>query len=146
MNLKDTINQLSYASLVRYKDLLTEIDNVIGQLNITPAPVTLKEKIYIIQNSITEIPKCKMCENRVTFNKFKLIFNTYCSPKCSNADGAVRDKAKQTFIKRYGVDNPQKSKLIKEKTKQTCLQKYGVDNVFKTQAIQQQITKKHVDR
>lgn len=36
------------------------------------------------------------------------------------------EKTKQTCLKKYGVDNPQKSIVIKEKMKQTCLEKYGV--------------------
>lgn len=37
-------------------------------------------------------------------------------------------KIKNTWIKNYGVDHPQKSKIIKEKIKETCLKKYGVIN------------------
>ena len=38
------------------------------------------------------------------------------------------EKCKETWIKNYGVDNPQKSKIIKNKTKQTCMERYGVEN------------------
>ena len=146
MNLKDRLSKLSYASLVRYKDLIQEIDEFIGQLNLQPTPLTLKEKVYIIENSITTIPVCKMCDNKVTFNKFRLKYNTYCSPGCSNADPQVRDKSKQTCIRKYGVDNPQKCLHVKEKSKKTCMEKYGVDNVFKTAGILQEISKKHTER
>ena len=37
----------------------------------------------------------------------------------------LNEKRKQTYLERYGVNNPQKSKEIQEKTKQTCLKKYG---------------------
>ena len=36
-------------------------------------------------------------------------------------------KAQKTCLKRYGVDNPMKSKKILEKSKQTCLKRYGVE-------------------
>lgn len=37
-------------------------------------------------------------------------------------------KAKSTFIRKYGVDNPSKVPAIKDKSKQTCISRYGVDN------------------
>lgn len=36
-----------------------------------------------------------------------------------------KEKAKQTMIAKYGVDNPMKNKEIQDKSKQTCLERYG---------------------
>lgn len=77
----------------------------------------------------------------------------YCSRKCSKEAGtwknldidfeAAREKAKQTCLERYGVDNPMKLDQFKEKVKhydvgaarekakQTFLARYGVDNPMK---------------
>jgi hypothetical protein len=44
-----------------------------------------------------------------------------------------KDKCKQTWISRYGVDNPLKNAEISKKAKDTLISKYGVDNVFKLQ-------------
>lgn len=35
------------------------------------------------------------------------------------------EKAKQTFLERYGVDNPMKNEEFLEQSKKTCLEKYG---------------------
>jgi hypothetical protein len=42
-------------------------------------------------------------------------------------------KRKETCIKKYGVDNPFKSKEIQEKIKQTNLEKYGVEYSFQSE-------------
>ena len=54
----------------------------------------------------------------------------------------VRDKAAQTNIEKYGVDNPFKSKEIREKIAKTNIERYGVDNPFKSQKFQELCRKK----
>ena len=50
-------------------------------------------------------------------------------------------KARQTFLKKYGVDSPMKTQEIKDKLKQAFLAKYGVDNPTKVVAIKEKIAK-----
>ena len=42
---------------------------------------------------------------------------------------------KQTFLKKYGVDNPRKLKSIKNKINNTIKEKYGVDNISQSEEI-----------
>jgi very-short-patch-repair endonuclease len=51
-------------------------------------------------------------------------------------------KAKQTFIKKYGVDNPQKCKRVRDKTKKTNKKRYGAEYPWQAGSIQQ---KKRID-
>lgn len=44
----------------------------------------------------------------------------------------IKNKMKNIFISKYGVDNPFKSNIIKEKIKQTNISKFGVECYFKT--------------
>lgn len=46
-----------------------------------------------------------------------------CSQKCS------KQKAINSNIEKYGVDNPSKSQLVKDKIKNTFQDRYGVDNI-----------------
>ena len=39
----------------------------------------------------------------------------------------IQNKCKETWIRKYEVDNPMKSEFIREKGKQTCFEKYGVE-------------------
>ena len=43
------------------------------------------------------------------------------------------NKAKQTCLEKYGVDNYTKTEEYKIKSKQTCIERYGVDNYTKTE-------------
>ncbi len=48
----------------------------------------------------------------------------------------VRDKAKNTIIKKYGVDNVSKSDIIKQKKVETCLNNYGVKYPMQSNIVQ----------
>jgi hypothetical protein len=51
---------------------------------------------------------------------------------------AVADKRKkQTFLKNYGVENPQQSSEIREKSRKTNLERYGVENPFQSEACRE---------
>lgn len=52
-------------------------------------------------------------------------------------------QTKQNWLKKYGVDNPQKDKQVKQKTQQTNLEKYGNTCAMQNVDIQQQIRKKN---
>jgi len=62
-------------------------------------------------------------------------YHKYCSVICATNSKETREKTRQTYLKRYGVDNPSKSKTIQDKFKKTCLKKYGVDNPMKNKDI-----------
>lgn len=51
------------------------------------------------------------------------------------------EKAKKTFLDKYGVDNPSKHQVIRKKITATCLKKYGVDNPSKHKDISKKISK-----
>lgn len=87
-----------------------------------------QESYYRIINHIDIRPKCKMCGGYVHFKNYKVGFNTYCSNKCKCNDIDWKNKRIETYINKYGVDNPNKSKEVRDKLKQTCLERYGVEN------------------
>ena len=43
------------------------------------------------------------------------------------------EKRKETWLEKYGVDNPLKSADVQERSKQTCHEKYGVEHYFQTE-------------
>jgi hypothetical protein len=82
---------------------------------------TSKEKINIIKNGFN----CKSCSAKKNFN-----------PEIRNYKGKTSKedrvkKFKETCLKKYGVDNPQKNEAIKKKTKQTNLERYGTTSLLK---------------
>lgn len=113
-----------------------------------------KETLYRILLGIEERPICKMCGKPVRFdashrwhrNRNGWPFMRYCSPKCQASDPEIKDKHIQTYIEKYGVDNPVKNKEVKEKIKQTNLDRYGVENVYQSKDIQDKIKKTNLER
>jgi hypothetical protein len=90
---------------------------------------TFVERIYCFVNLIKDRPKCRHCDNHVTFMKVNGYgdgnergYHTYCSQRCSMLD-------METLI---GVPNFSQLDSVKEKKKETFMKNYGVDNYAKT--------------
>jgi phage FluMu protein Com len=108
-------------------------------------------KLYCYHNNITSLPICPICQtNTLVYKNFSIGFTKYCSIPCAaRAPEKIKNsintkikkhgegfqklaaaKAKQTWIKKYGTDNPNKCKSVREKMKNTNLKKYGVEWTF----------------
>jgi len=115
-----------------------------------------KYQKYLKNNEIID-KICKECGIR--FQQIRK-GNGVCSPECvekqrvkkiaatkelrfGSASFNNREKAKETCIEKYGVDNPMQDSSIKEKAKETCIEKYGVDNASKDPKIIEKIAESH---
>ena len=123
-------------------------------VNRYPDSTSYKETLYRILLGIEERPVCKTCGKPVNFeashrwhrNRNGWPFMRYCSAKCQANDPEIKDKHIQTYLDKYGVDNPAKNKEVKEKIRQTNLDKYGVENVYQSKVIQDRIKKTNLER
>ncbi len=116
---------------------------------------SLVEILFCIKNDIFDIPLCPTCGKLITFKKG---YAKHCSLSCAHKDPVViqkindtyeklgeeykekiKQKYKETCLKRYGVESPLQSKEIKEKSKQTCLKKYGVEYTLQDKNIRKRI-------
>ena len=108
---------------------------------------SINETLIRIYNGYEIHPLCPICGKPLELNRTK--WRKYCSQSCKSKDFAnklykesgvrstlqlseIKIKIKETLNNHYGVDNPQKSKIIQEKTKQTNLKKYGVTTYSQT--------------
>lgn len=88
---------------------------------------------------INGICKTENCNN--TFTKgFRALLNPngYCSD-CAKIVG--KEKAKQTNLKKYGVEFTTQSKEVQEKIKKSCLKKYGVEHISHCKEIKEKTKK-----
>lgn len=108
---------------IRNKDKYPNITNYI--INRYKDSKTFRESLDRMKFGIEERPVCKHCGNNVKYKGLG-IYQTYCCRKCSWID--TEEKRKETWLEKYGFDNPAKSEEVKEKGRQTCLNKYGVTN------------------
>ena len=57
----------------------------------------------------------------------------------ANQSDLIKEKSKQAFIKKYGVENPFSLDIIKNKRKQTCLNLYGVEYAPQAEIVKEKI-------
>lgn len=80
---------------------------------------SLAEKIWYLINEPKNIQLC-ICGEHLSFIGFKNGYRKSCGKK-----ECYVESRKKTSLKRYGVDNPKKSKKIKLKEQQKILEKWG---------------------
>lgn len=98
--------------------------------------------------------KCSYCGKEVKFKSISKGYVSHCNTTCGTLDVKVKEKYKQTMLKKYGVEHNfnipidgsmracDKTKIKKygtlfskeqiEKSKQTMLKRYGVEHNFNT--------------
>lgn len=97
-----------------------------------PENSKLTRRAYHVLNDLVYIPKCKTCENEVSYSHRTESWGylDHCSIKCSVNDPDVIEKKINTTTKVWGADNISKTKYFKEKFKEVMLDRYGVTHNF----------------
>ena len=100
----------------------------------------LKQIQWHIDNDIDMLILCEHpdCEHPVNWNTHKKKYRRFCSSKCAHNSPAVKEKTKNTCLKKYGTSSNLNSPACMAQRKKTCLKKYGVDNFSKTQEFKDQ--------
>lgn len=126
--------QATILKIKNIADILKEIE----QYWKFPENASLSEKVYYYLHE--ENPYCD--------HNIKKKFYSYkkgYSPigyKCESCKKVVKNKIKETFMKKYGVSSPLKNEKIKEKVKETNRKKYGAENPFSSEEIKKKIKEK----
>ena len=105
---------------------------------------------YLFRNRMTSPPECENpdCNNIASFHRSKFV--SYCSYTCSgkiiNNKQDKKDKIKNIYMERYGVENPMHLKEVKDKFKQTNLERYGVENPMHSEEVKDKIKQTNLER
>lgn len=120
----------------------TKLDQLLG---IVYWADNYKEAMYCFLNNIQTISQCENCGGQTKFcgaPKYGY-YNRFCnSNECISARSKLnstpeaQEKAKLTYLNKYGVDNPMKLKEIIDKRDQTYIDRYGC-HPFKGEARKQ---------
>lgn len=140
-----TLLRNKYPNIIQNMKEITEIDTD-----------NVSKLIWHLING-NDIPKCPICGKELEFKNYGEGYKKACSKKCSDilrGSGSrgkklseeTKEKIKKTNIKRYGVDNPFKSKEIKERIKQTNLNKYGFEYAAQSKEIKKKIVQTNFER
>ena len=97
---------------------------------------------YLTRDSNIEF-NCMNC-NEITCKNFRCIVNLG-GPYCENCTKFFRnEKVKDTYQKRYQVDNISKLESIKEKKKETTLKNHGVQHTFQSYELREKSRKTNI--
>ena len=106
---------------------------------------TFPEQLY---NYIYKSPQhiCPVCGKDTPFRTITYGYSEFCSVECSYKGESRVNKAKQTCLKKYGVENPSQSDEIKKKKEETCLKNYGVTNSLKSEKVRDALKNTMLER
>ena len=108
---------------------IIELTNFLDISNSKLKRIKITERLYYILNNLHTRVLCKECLiKNVSFNTLKNGYSLYCSNNCVGKSETIKSKRVKTFLKNYGVRNPQQCKRINNKNVNTCLARYGVRN------------------
>ncbi len=104
------------------------------------------EAVYLILHGIDSVPLCE-CGRRKRFLNLQNGYAETCGNRhCFYFQQVQHEKAKKTWMEKYGVDNPRKAEEIQKKIYLTCLRKYGVDVPAKSGKIKEKIKQTCIER
>ena len=147
MNDNDIINYLSSRKQIKWKTLDKNIKEYLLNRYTDNYSLleknTLKESYYRIFNNIEKCPICPICGN-----KCKFLYFDY-SKTCGNHKCLAKEcqkRREQTNFEKYGYYGNFGNKFTQNKAKQTIISKYNVDNVFKLKEIRKKLEKTKLEK
>ena len=90
---------------------------------------------------INDVGLCRVCNSPTKFLGVNKGYSKHCSYKCSNSNKETQNKKKESYLNKYGVDNPSKSNEIKQKKRETNIKTCGVDCNLKLESVKDAIKK-----
>lgn len=125
--MSDMIFIKNYDDYINYKQLRPKVNYIYKKIRFICSNCH-KEKIQTFK-SLTEQLICKNC-------------------KCSIAQSSIitKEKKKQTYLNKYGIENPSQFSLFREKYKQTCLTRYGVEHPSQTNNFKENFKQTCLDK
>lgn len=122
--------------LKRHPEIISDLEDFIIKF---PCFKKITEVLAWLYTGL-KIKKCVVCGNRIDYNKGKREESLFCSMKCrksTEGNGIWKEKQLASLEKKYGkgITNVFQQEDIKEKIKQTNLKKYGVEYIGQSEAM-----------
>lgn len=112
-----------------------------------PIDCSFNQRCYNLLNNLQEIPFCTICnKNRCKYSSFSGWYRETCSKECYKQYCKPKFENIKRFLEIKGVKNSMDLKEVKDKLKETNLKKYWVDNVFKSTEFQEKRKKTLIKR
>ena len=137
----DKINNNNKRIVDNHPDLLDRI--IAHTCFLIGENITLKERLYVIQQKISHQPVCKECNRAVRIKADKRAYPNFCSVKCSRNNIETKKQFENTNVERYGTSHPCSSEEIKFKIKTTKNNQTPEQKAEATKKRQQTVLKKY---
>ena len=102
-----------------------------------PQNLRFSEKLYWYFHNITSHPICKECGKPTSYINFTKGYHDFCCISCGKRNKESIEKRRQTCLKKYGVENPNRSDVVKKKIEQTMFERYGVKHALQSKELLQ---------
>lgn len=123
--------------------------------------ITDKEKFYL-EFLGNEKKACEVCKGPTKFVSLSVGYKKFCSIKCvfenekmkNLKDGytnvfqrpEIKEKMKQTNIKKYGCENPSQSEVIKRKKEETTFSHFGVYSPSQSKIVREKAKNTYIEK
>jgi hypothetical protein len=107
---------------------------------------SLRERVYCIENNITEVPKCLECNNKTKWLVGSRYYAEYCGQSCSVKSQKTQDAIRETCLKHFGVTHQSKSSSIILLKKENYFKKTGYYHQWQNPEILKVITETNLKR
>jgi very-short-patch-repair endonuclease len=97
-----------------------------------PTPEEYYKK-YI--NTSKDSGVCPTCGNSTAFINLDKGYRIYCSVKCCSSSPEIKEKKRETCLKKYGETTNLKTEDTKEKIKKTSLERYGTEHPAQSDVV-----------
>lgn len=102
--------------------------------------------VSLSKDLIEYIPaKCPVCGKLFTLKQARIGAKN-CSEKCRSANPVTKEKTRQTYQKKYGVNAPSQVKEIRAKMAATLMKNYGAASPFASEEIRNRAKKTLIER
>lgn len=139
--LKDYISKYRKAKLQDLEKyfVIQEVKDILSKYNLTKS-----ELRYRLHKNIPldKVFTCKQCGKQIKFsdtNGYRKFCCIGCANTYKNKSKDFKDKVKQSYLEKYGVETNLQLEVNKQKSKQTCLKRYGASSYMKSEDYRLQI-------
>ena len=104
------------------------IDIIVNSIKNNINNLSFKEKLFFYLKDFLKYEsegKCLNCNNKTIFSSWYSGYRRFCCYKCSNSNKEIRERTKNTNLKKYGAKYAMQNKNIELKRQNTNLKKYG---------------------
>lgn len=133
--------------LKKHPEIISTLENFIQKFPCFKKTTEVLSWLY----SGLKIKKCVVCGTRIDYNKGKRDESLFCSMKCRKSkegNDIWKEKLKSSITQKYGKDitNVFQRKDVKEKIRQTNLKKYGVEYIGQSDVVKEKMKKTMLEK